>query len=34
VLGADAIAAIRHRTDGLVAELDAWEDVGAATALE
>jgi NAD(P)-dependent dehydrogenase (short-subunit alcohol dehydrogenase family) len=34
VLGADAIAAIRHRTDGLVAELDAWQDVGAATALE
>ena len=34
VLGADAIAAIRHRTDGLMAELDAWADVGAATASE
>ena len=34
VLGADAIGNIRRRLDGLEAELDAWEDVGAATALE
>jgi NAD(P)-dependent dehydrogenase (short-subunit alcohol dehydrogenase family) len=34
VLGADAIAAIRHRLEGLAAELRAWEPVGAMTAIE
>jgi hypothetical protein len=31
VLGADAIANIRRRLDGLVDELSVWEHVGAAT---
>jgi NAD(P)-dependent dehydrogenase (short-subunit alcohol dehydrogenase family) len=33
VLGADAIGNIRRRLEGLSSELDAWEDVGRATAL-
>jgi NAD(P)-dependent dehydrogenase (short-subunit alcohol dehydrogenase family) len=33
VLGADAAANIRRRLGGLAAELDAWETVGAATAI-
>ncbi|HEY0345344.1 MAG TPA: SDR family NAD(P)-dependent oxidoreductase [Solirubrobacteraceae bacterium] len=34
VLGADAIANVRRRLDGLVEELSAWEDVGRATAID
>jgi NAD(P)-dependent dehydrogenase (short-subunit alcohol dehydrogenase family) len=33
VLGADAIGNIRRRLDGLVAELDEWEEVGRDTAV-
>jgi hypothetical protein len=33
VLGEDAIGNIRRRLRGVSAELDAWEAVGAATAL-
>ncbi len=34
VLGADAIGNIRKRFDRLSTELDEWEDVGRATAVE
>jgi NAD(P)-dependent dehydrogenase (short-subunit alcohol dehydrogenase family) len=34
VLGADALSNIRGRLDGLTAELDAWEEVGRATAVD
>jgi NAD(P)-dependent dehydrogenase (short-subunit alcohol dehydrogenase family) len=34
VLGADALANIRGRLDGLTAELDSWADVGSATAVD
>jgi NAD(P)-dependent dehydrogenase (short-subunit alcohol dehydrogenase family) len=34
VLGADALGNIRGHLDGLAAELDAWEEVGRATALD
>jgi hypothetical protein len=34
VLGADALGNIRGRLDGLAAELDAWEEVGRATAVD
>jgi NAD(P)-dependent dehydrogenase (short-subunit alcohol dehydrogenase family) len=34
VLGADALGNIRGRLDGLTAELDAWEEVGRATAVD
>jgi NAD(P)-dependent dehydrogenase (short-subunit alcohol dehydrogenase family) len=34
VLGADALGNIRGHLDGLTAELDAWEEVGRATAVD
>jgi hypothetical protein len=34
VLGADAIGNIRNRLDRLSSELDAWEGVGRATAIQ